>query len=135
MTASGMKWRKSPPELIAAFDAAFPSAPAERRQMFGYPAGFVNGNMFTALHQEDWMVRLSEPDRSALLAFPGARLFEPMPGRPMKDYVLLPPPVIADRRALGEWLAKALAYAGRLPPKASTARRTPRKTAAKRPRR
>lgn len=94
------KWRKSPPELITAFEAAFPGAPAERRQMFGYPAGFVGGNMFTGLFQEDWFVRLGEPKLSTLLKRPGARLFEPMPGRQMKNYVVLPPDTVDDRKTL-----------------------------------
>jgi len=131
--APGMKWRKSPPELIAAFEAAFPAAPAERRKMFGYPAGFVNGHMFTGLHQENWIVRLGDADRATLLKHAGARVFEPMPGRPMAEYVILPASVIADRKALAGWLAKALAYSACLAPKASKTRRAARKTIAKAP--
>ncbi len=130
MPAPKTKWRKSPPELIAAFDAAFPAAPAERKPMFGYPAGFVNGHLFTGLHQENWMVRLGEKDRARLLAHDGAHPFEPMPGRPMAEYVVLPPGIVADRKALAGWLAKALAYAGSLPPKGKTLAKAPRKTAA-----
>lgn len=117
MAKAGTKWRKSPPALIAAFDAAFPGPPAERRQMFGYPAGFVSGHMFTGLFQEDWFVRLGEPDRFALLEMEGARPFEPMSGRPMKDYVVLPPEVVGDRKSLATWLGKALKHAAGLPPK------------------
>ena len=40
------KWKKSPPELVATFDAAIAGKPGvERRQMFGYPCAFLNGNM------------------------------------------------------------------------------------------
>jgi hypothetical protein len=124
MAKAGPKWRKSPPELIAAFDAAFPTGEAERRQMFGYPAGFVNGNMFTGLFQDEWMVRLGEADRAALLERDGAHVFEPMPGRPMREYVILPPGVIKDRKALAGFLAKALTYARDLPGK-SKAKKTP----------
>ena len=123
MAEPKMKWRKSPPELIAAFDAAFPASPAQRRQMFGYPAGFVNGNMFTGLHQENWMVRLGEAELAALLKLPGAKPFEPMPGHVMRSYGVLPPSVIADAKALKTWLGKALAYAGSLPPKAGKAKK------------
>lgn len=117
MAKPATKWRKSPPELIAAFEAAFPAAPAQRRQMFGYPAGFVGGNMFTGLFQEDWFVRLSEPELAALLKQKGARLFEPIPGRQMKNYVVLPPDIASDRKALAKWLGKALEYAASLPAK------------------
>ena len=37
-----MAWKKSPAALVEAFDAVVPAPPAERRQMFGYPAAFVN---------------------------------------------------------------------------------------------
>ena len=94
------RWKKAPPELVALFDAVLSAEPrAERRAMFGYPAAFVNGNMVTGLHQDDWMVRLAEPDRAELIAM-GGRTFEPMPGRPMREYVVLPQAVLRERRAL-----------------------------------
>ena len=130
MAEPKMKWRKSPPELIAAFAAAFPGPPAERRQMFGYPAGFVNGNMFTGLHQENWMVRLGEAERGALLKLPGAKPFEPMPGHVMREYVVMPPAVIADSKALKIWLGKAVTYTASLPAKAGKGKK-PKKVAAK----
>ena len=125
-----MSWRKSPPELIAAFDAAFPGPPASKRKMFGYPVGFVNGNMFVGLHQESWFLRLGEADKKKLLAMPGAGPFEPMPGHAMKDYVNLPPSVIADPKALAGWIKKALAHTGSLPAKAGKSKK-PKKVAAK----
>ena len=64
-----MAWRKSPPALIAAFDAALPDDPhVERRKMFGYPAAFAHGHLSTGLHQETLMVRLGEAQRAKLLA-------------------------------------------------------------------
>jgi hypothetical protein len=40
------KWKKSPPALIAVFDAAIAGRPGVvRRRMFGYPAAFLNGNL------------------------------------------------------------------------------------------
>ena len=114
------RWTKAPPALIEAFAAALPDDPrVERRSMFGYPAAFVNGQMFSGLHQDDWMLRLGEAERAKLLALPGAKPFEPMPGRPMREYAVLPPALHTDRRAARRWLAKALAYASALPPKTS----------------
>jgi hypothetical protein len=40
-----------------------------------------------------------------------------MPGRSMKGWASLPPAVVADDAALDGWLAKALEFAGSLPPK------------------
>jgi TfoX/Sxy family transcriptional regulator of competence genes len=113
-----MAWRKSPPELIAAFDAALPDdRRVQRRKMFGYPCAFTGGNMFTGLHQENLIVRLPEEERARLLREPGAAVFEPMPGRQMKQYVAVPPEVIEDGEELRGWMTIALDYAASLPPK------------------
>ena len=115
-----MQWRKSPEELIDAFEAVMPPAPAVLRTMFGYPAGFVNGNMFTGLHQENMIVRLSEPLRERLLKAAGARIFEPMPGRPMREYVVLPASIVQDKDQLRFWVVQALEYGLTLKPKAAS---------------
>jgi hypothetical protein len=60
-------WKKSPPELVEVFEAVFPGPPAVARQMFGYPTGFVNGNMFMGLHQHNMVLRLPEGPRAELL--------------------------------------------------------------------
>lgn len=118
-----MAWRKSPPALIAAFDAALPDdAHVERRKMFGYPAAFAHGHLFTGLHQETLMVRLGEAERAALGKLGGAP-FEPMPGRAMREYVVVPTAIVADRRALAAWLKRGLAYVGSLPAKRPAATR------------
>ena len=121
-----MAWRKSPPALIAAFDAALPGdAQVERRKMFGYPAAFAHGHLFTGLHQESLMVRLGETQRAALMKS-GGRPFEPMPGRTMREYVVVPESIVGDRRALAMWLKRGLAYVSSLPPKTAR-RKSPRR--------
>jgi TfoX/Sxy family transcriptional regulator of competence genes len=111
------RWKKSSAERIALFEAVLSGQPgAERRQMFGYPAAFVNGNLATGLHQDDWMVRLGEQDRAALAA-KGGRPFEPMPGRPMREYVVLPKAVLSERRALVGWIRRGIDYTAALPAK------------------
>ncbi|HEY6460111.1 MAG TPA: TfoX/Sxy family protein, partial [Polyangiaceae bacterium] len=83
-----MKWTKSPEFLVQSFDHCLPMAPGvERRSMFGYPCAFVNGHMFCGLHQDSLVVRLPEARREAMVAS-GARIFEPMPGKPMEEYVV-----------------------------------------------
>ena len=109
---------KSPPQLVARFDAAAARHPqAERRKMFGYPALFVGGNLATGLFADRWMVRLRPADLEAALALPGAEPFSPMPGRSMKGWAALPPDVVADDAALEPWLERAFAFAGSLPAK------------------
>lgn len=114
---AGMKWEKSPEELIELFHDVFPSEPAQSRQMFGYPAGFVNGNMFMALHENSFIVRLPEGEREKLLKIEGSKVFEPMAGRPMREYVVLSASVVSSKPKLKKWVAKALDYGSGLPPK------------------
>jgi TfoX/Sxy family transcriptional regulator of competence genes len=90
-----MDFRKSPQELVDTFEAVVPGPPAQQRKMFGYPAAFVNSNMFMGLFAESMLIRLPEELRDSLLELPGAKVFEPMPGRAMREYVVLPPALIA----------------------------------------
>jgi len=118
-----MQWKKSPPALIEAFGASLPRDPrAERRSMFGYPCAFVHGQMFTGLHEARMVVRLDERGRTELLAIPGAEPFEPMPGRFMREYVVVPPRIVENGPALCEWVERAFAYALTLPPKEKKAK-------------
>jgi len=127
------KWKKSSEALTAAFTASLPDDVAvERRQMFGYPCAFVGGNMVTGLHEERLLVRLGDAERAKLLAVPGAHTFEPMPGRPMKEYVVVPPAWHADPKTLRAWIAKAITY-GKSLPKKGTKKPAPKKAAAKKP--
>lgn len=113
-----MAWRKSPPELVALFGAVVPDdARVERRQMFGYPAAFVNGNMFAGLHQESFVLRLSEKDRVIMQQKEGADSFMPTPGRIMREYVAIPGHILADKAAAKRWLKRSLEYAAALPVK------------------
>ena len=114
-----MAWRKPPQELVDYLDSVIPDGPApvDFKPMFGGPCYWTGGNMFAAIHQESMIVRLGEEDRQALLREPGAALFEPMEGRPMREYVVIPPQIAADREAVRSWLAKGLAFTASLPPK------------------
>ena len=53
-----MKWQTSSQGLVDLFDSVMPGPPAMQRKMFGYAAGFVNGNMFMGLFQESMILRL-----------------------------------------------------------------------------
>jgi hypothetical protein len=98
--------------------------------MFGFPAAFVNGNMFMGLHQDNMVLRLPDGGRSELLKIEGARTFEPMPGRPMREYIVVPPSVMENRKALTDWVKRAFDYGVTLPPKTATKRQPTLKTAA-----
>ena len=116
-----MALRKSPRALVDAFDRSLPKdALVERRKMFGFPAAFVNGNLFCGLHQEDVIVRLSSDQRTLLERAGGVR-WEPTAGRVMREYMLLPR--TAGARVMKRWLARSLMFARSLPPKAVKGRR------------
>src|SRR5258707_13974498 len=98
-----MKMEKSPPELEQIFEAAFPDDPrAERRKMFGFPPGVVNGNMFGGLFERDVELRLAEPDLALMVNDYGAGRFEPM-GEAMKSHVTGRPAIGEEPERLREW--------------------------------
>ena len=106
------KFTKTPPEVVAAFDAASPTGKGiERKTMFSYPALFVNGNMFAFTFGPKIAVRADEATRAK------GKRFEPMPGRPMGEYVEVPATEMKGA-ALKKRMAAALAYTETLPVKA-----------------
>ena len=118
-----MAWEKSPPELVEVFASVAPGGPeAVERKMFGYPAAFVGGNHFMGLHEHRFVVRLSDADIAELLNLAGAASFEPMLGRKMKNYGVLPESVVADPKQLRQWVARAYDYGKSMPPKDSKPR-------------
>ena len=109
-------WKTSPPELIAAFEKAKPADPTiTSRPMFGYPALFLNGNMFAGTYQEKIVVRFG--DDRALAGAKAAKTFEPMPGRAMKEYVVVPEGVVKSPARLRAWIDHAHEFAKTLPAK------------------
>jgi TfoX/Sxy family transcriptional regulator of competence genes len=113
-----MTWGKSSAGRIALFDKLLGDHPEiERRTMFGFPAGFANGNLFVGLHEDRFLLRLSENDHAAFVEAFDATLFEPMPGRKSRQTLVVPERVAAEPALLRRWFAKALRHALSLPPK------------------
>jgi TfoX/Sxy family transcriptional regulator of competence genes len=123
-----MKLRKSPAELVATFDDVMPGPPATKRKMFGFPAGFINGNMFIGLFEDSMILRLPPELREELIRLNGAKPFAPMAGRVMKEYVALPESLVRDREMLSAWVGKALVHGESLEPKAAKAKGQKAKT-------
>lgn len=110
------KWKKAPEELIDQFYSALePFDDIEMRKMFGYPCSFINGNMFTGLAEENWVLRLPEADREEIKAL-GALPFTPM-GRVMREYVCLPTSILSSPEKLKGWIERSLAFVSSLPEK------------------
>ena len=117
-TSKMPKFAPAPEALKARFAELTADLPGcEPRKMFGYPCAFVNGQMFVGVFADRLMMRLSESDRATFLKLKDAKQFEPMPGRPMKEYVEVPKGLMESTTDLKKWLKKSLAYAQTLPPK------------------
>jgi hypothetical protein len=112
------EFSKSPPALVERFDSITAEYPqAQRRPTFGYPCLYVGGNMVSGLFQSSWHVRLGPAETAELLALEGAAPFEPMPGRPMTGFTLLPPAIVEDDAAIRRWVERAIAFGATMPPK------------------
>jgi TfoX/Sxy family transcriptional regulator of competence genes len=68
---------------------------------------FVNGSMFAGVFGRDLFLRLSEQSSEDLLKNEGAALFEPMKGRPMKGYVLIPRSWNNNQDTIRSWVSKS----------------------------
>jgi TfoX/Sxy family transcriptional regulator of competence genes len=122
------KFTPAPEALVSQFNAIIKGLPEiEQRQMFGYPCAFIRGQMFVGVFHDRLMLRLSEADRKKFLQQKGAKLFEPVPGRVMKEYVELPPDVLTSASKLTEWLKRGLEYVQKLPPKAKKSKAAKKK--------
>jgi TfoX N-terminal domain len=114
-----MQFKRPSPALVGLFQKLLPATGGAGRTMFGCPCGFLGGNMFMGLFADQLFLRLAEPDRAILLAQEGAEPFDPMGGRPMREYVVVPHGWLegdADDDLRG-WIAKSVRYAKTLPPK------------------
>ena len=112
------KWKPAPGEAVVAFEAATSGLPgAEPRKMFGYSCVFAKGNMFAGLHEAGMVLRLPDEQRAEFLRLKGAEQFEPMPGRVMREYVIVPKVLLNVPDQLRVCVEKSLAYVLSLPAK------------------
>jgi len=96
MEHGSMKLPRPSEHAKAAFTKLVPDEPAiTLKPMFGQLSAFVNGNMFCGLFGDDLVVRLPEAEITVVKK-QGGRDFEPMAGRKMGGYVMVP----------GDWRAK-----------------------------
>jgi hypothetical protein len=110
-------FEKSPAGLVERFDTILTRFPdVQRRQMFGYPAAFVGGNLVTSLHLHRWVVRLPDDALAEVMAA-GGGAFEPMAGRPMKAFAVLPESIVADDAEVTAWVERAIVHGRTMSPK------------------
>lgn len=112
-------WAKKDDALIERVDGLLSIAPVRRKNMFGSSAWFLESNdmMFAGAWGESIMVRVGTERTSTLIEAGDAEPFDPMGGKPMREYVLLNGDRIAEDDVLLGWLEEASQFAGALPPK------------------
>ena len=70
------------------------------------------------VYGDDLFVRLSNTQQSELLKHKGAGPFEPMPGRAMSGYIVMPRSWREENSSnVKKWVATSLEFAAKLPPK------------------
>jgi TfoX/Sxy family transcriptional regulator of competence genes len=114
-----MKIQKADPALAQYFKTIVPEDPRVTiKPMFGNLSAFVNGNMFMSVYGKDLFVRLPEAQQSEMLKHKGAGPFEPVPGRAMSGYIVMPRSWREDQPGtMKKWIANSLEFAAKLPPK------------------
>ena len=70
---------------------------------------FINSNLFIGAHQDDLFLRLAPVDREEVHAnYDTIKPFEPVPGRMMKEYVVIPLDIYANPPVFQELLTKSI---------------------------
>lgn len=118
------KWKKSSPALVERFAAALPrDSRVEPKTMFGYPAAFLSEGFFTGLFEESVVVRLPADVHAKTKALAKAEAFDPMGGRPMKGWYVVPEGISKDAKQLGALLAELLPQLANHPEQPSAKKR------------
>jgi TfoX/Sxy family transcriptional regulator of competence genes len=113
-----VKWEKMSQEAAKRLAASVEPFACQKKPMFGHEVYWVNGNMFAGVFQSLLFFRLSPQGQKEFLGkYKDAKQFEPIEGRPMKDYVVIPESVLGDNKALGEWMKRSYDYTASLPVK------------------
>jgi hypothetical protein len=89
---------------------------ADHKLVFGGPCCLVGGNVFFGVHAAGLFVKLP-PEQAQDLLEEGGAPFEPMPGRPMNGFYVLPEGEAAH------WVRRSYDYATTLPAKKPKAKK------------
>ncbi|HEY9206556.1 MAG TPA: TfoX/Sxy family protein [Candidatus Methanoperedens sp.] len=112
-----MAWKKPNEELSRFLEEKISIYNVTKKKMFGFPAFFVNNNMLAGIFEDDMFVRLSGQDREKIISENDEVVpFEPVKGRIMKEYVVLPDSLYSNPEKFREWLDSSFRYVSSLPP-------------------
>ena len=107
---------KTREEVLKIYEAALALAGLERKGK-SMPYTSANGYMFSQLNKDGELgIRLSKEATAQFDAKYGALPFISY-GAKMREYVLVPPPLLKDREALANFLKMGFDHVNALPPK------------------
>ena len=104
------KMPKAGPKTVARFDdlaESFVARGARRSQMFGMPVLKAGDKVFAGTFGDAMTFKLGPDDLEEARAQPGVQPFEPMKGRAMKEWVLVP---LAHAGRWSELAERAFSY-------------------------
>ena len=105
-----------PAEALAQFEAVMDAEGVERKGAT-MPYTSMNGHMFSFLDATGSLALRLPPDlRAEFVATHGARIAV-QHGRTMREYVAVPPHLLADTSALRPWVYRSREYVAGLAPK------------------
>ncbi len=104
-------------DTVARYEALLPADPrVQPGKMFGHVCAFVGGHMFFGTFAQTLIARVGPELAQSMLDTPGITTFEPMPGRPWREYVQFDPRGM-DAEEAATLVADALEFTAALPPK------------------
>ena len=111
--------------LVDRIDGLMSALPVRRRKMFGTSSWFLESNdqMFSGVWGDGLMLRVGEDETNRLVRSGEAVAFDPMGGRPMKEYVLVDAGSIAEDDSLTSWLNRGAQFTATLPTKQKKTKR------------
>jgi len=113
-----LPWPKPSPEKTSLLEILTKDLNSVKRIMFGNPAFFIDGKMFTGVFGETVFLRLGEVGAKELLTeYPNSARFEPVKGRIMKEYVAIPQQLITNKLEFKRWLKASYDFTNSLPKK------------------
>jgi TfoX/Sxy family transcriptional regulator of competence genes len=113
-----MAWKKPSEELSKFLEETVASFNVKKKTMFGCPVFFAHDNMVTGVFENDIFIRLSEKDRKKIISeYDEVIPFEPLKGRIMKEYVVIPDHLYNDPEKFQELLNLSYDYVLTLPSK------------------
>lgn len=110
------KWPEMDKELEERIDGLAAALPVRRKKMFGTSSWFMDSNdqMMAGVWGDGVMVRVGEKEAKSLIESGIVEAFDPMGGRPMREYIYLDAEKITEDSDLTEWLERGAGFASTL---------------------